>query len=309
MIRKTAKFLKTAFLPCEENNFRPKFLESRFLFLYVVVILGLKLLTIPVFFCFPRYAFFADITKSELINLINHERTAQGVQPLKTDSKLDDAAFLKASDILQKDYFAHFSPQGISPWYWIKKAGYNYQFAGENLAIGYTESQETHQSLLNSPTHRANLLSPNYTDVGISVLEGDFNGNKSVVVVQLFGTPRIVSAVSKQVEKITQTTKLVEPKTEIPEKLVQVAGTTDEKIGASAKIESKTAKETSKISNIFSFIISDYYYLIQDIIYYSLLIIIASLLLNIFIKFEIQYKDLILKAVIFIALLALVSFV
>ncbi|GAH47620.1 unnamed protein product, partial [marine sediment metagenome] len=69
-----------------------------------------------------------------------------GLSALRENPQLSKAALLKAQDMLENDYFAHRSPEGITGWYWIKKAGYNYQRAGENLAIAFLDSEEVHKA-------------------------------------------------------------------------------------------------------------------------------------------------------------------
>jgi len=114
---------------------------------------------------------------------------------------LDAAAKQKAEDMFQNNYFSHFSPTGVSPWYWINKSGYNYHYAGENLAMNFIDSEEVVRAWLNSPGHRENLLNKNYQDIGIAVLPADFSkqGINQPIVVQLFGSP--------QTEKVKPTTE------------------------------------------------------------------------------------------------------
>ncbi len=182
--------LKLIFVPGQENNYRPKFLESRVLIWCLLALFILKLITVPFLIYFPKSALFSDISKIILIELLNKDRQSAGLQSLKENTVLDNAAVLKAQDILEKDYFSHQSPEGVSPWHWFKIAGYNYKIAGENLAIGFLDSGEVNQAWLDSPSHKANLLNSNYKDVGIAILKGDFQGNETTVVVQLFGTPQ-----------------------------------------------------------------------------------------------------------------------
>ncbi|MFA0783493.1 CAP domain-containing protein, partial [Fervidibacter sacchari] len=89
---------------------------------------------------------------------MNAERRERKLPPLSENPILNQSAYLKAKDILDKDYFSHFSPDGLSPWYWFKLSGYDYQFAGENLAIGFLDSKEVHDALMSSPTHKQNIL-------------------------------------------------------------------------------------------------------------------------------------------------------
>ena len=116
MIKNIISKIKPIFIPCQENNWRPKFLESSFLFHYLIFLFSLKLIAISFLFFVSKTFFFADITKAVLINLVNQERTVLGVAPLKENSKLNQTSFLKAKDILEKDYFSHYSPEGVSPW-------------------------------------------------------------------------------------------------------------------------------------------------------------------------------------------------
>lgn len=280
--------LKLLFIPCEENQYRPKFLDSQFLFYYAISILVLKLIIIPFFLYFPKSIFFAAVTKDALIESTNQKRENLGIQSLTENPKLDEAAYLKASDILEKDYFSHQSPQGVSPWYWFKTAGYNYQFAGENLAIGFLDSEEVVRAWLNSPSHKKNLLDKNYTDTGIAVVSGEFEGNETTVVVQLFGTPKISTLTKEEPKKITQ------PESE---------QTTTPAATQEVLSEKEEATKESLAFNFFEFISLKYSDLLQKIVYSSLIIIIAALMINIFVRFDIQHNDLILKTVIFILIL------
>lgn len=170
-----------------------KFLESDTLLNCVVFILIVKVIFVALPINFPKNIFFADITKVALENMANQTRQAAGLQPLQKNAELGKAAQMKAENMLAENYFAHTSPSGISPWHWFLKSGYNYKYAGENLAIGFFESQEVFSAWLNSPSHKANILNPNYKEVGTAVISG-FGENKAVVVVQEFGAQKPVAA-------------------------------------------------------------------------------------------------------------------
>lgn len=177
------------FAPCQENNFRPPFLESGLLVFVIGLFLVLKLINISFVFYLPKTDLFADVTKSVLLQLTNQERQKLGLQPLRANQHLEQAAYQKAQDMLQKGYFAHTSPAGTSPWYWIQNEGYRYQYAGENLAIGFLASEELFSAWYNSLAHRNNLLGPNYQEVGIAIVKGSFRGSETTLAVQFFGTP------------------------------------------------------------------------------------------------------------------------
>ena len=123
------------------------------------------------------------LTAQEILDLVNRDRSSHGLATLTLNPTLNLAASEKASDMLTENYFAHTSPSGISPWHWFKTAGYNYSFAGENLAEGYADASVLEKSWMASPSHRANILSPNYSEVGLAVVDY----NNSSLVVQLFG--------------------------------------------------------------------------------------------------------------------------
>jgi len=130
----------------------------------------------------------AAVSAGSLIALANSSRAQAGLGDLSNNSQLESAAFAKANDMLEKDYFAHTSPEGKTPWDFIKEAGYGYVYAGENLAIGYTDAAELHNAWMNSPSHRDNILNPNFKEIGIAVASGEYEGSETTVVVQMFGS-------------------------------------------------------------------------------------------------------------------------
>lgn len=151
----------------------------------------------------------ADLTKGAILDLINQERLNLDLKPLKENVLLAEAAKAKAEDMLQNDYFSHTSPTGSSPWYWVKRSGYSYQYAGENLAINYESAESQHQAWMKSPTHRANILSTKYTETGIAMVSGKLNGERATIVVQLFGAPRgtLITPARFDAAKITSPTE------------------------------------------------------------------------------------------------------
>lgn len=146
----------------------------------------------------------SGITADNVIKLTNKARQAAGEAVLVKNEKLQQAAQNKAQDMFDNDYFAHVSPAGKSPWFWIDKAGYDYRFAGENLAINYTSAEDEQQAWMDSPLHRKNILNPAYEEIGVAVGQGIINGNRTTVAVQMFGTlvpdALVTSAVSAKPE-------------------------------------------------------------------------------------------------------------
>ena len=124
-------------------------------------ILGIAVLTVALFFSFSLQAFAnqtAEITAAEVIRMVNDSRQAAGLEVLAENEKLSQAAQAKVEDMLKEDYFAHNSPNGKTPWFWIEKAGYDYRYAGENLAMDFKNAQEQHAAWMASPTHKKNIL-------------------------------------------------------------------------------------------------------------------------------------------------------
>lgn len=129
-----------------------------------------------------------NIDQKRIIELTNQERKKAGVDPVNENSALGKAATLKARNMFEENYWAHFAPSGKSPWDFILGSGYKFTFAGENLAKNFSTSEDVVKAWMASPTHRDNLLNSKYKDIGIAVEEGILNGQKTILVVQEFGS-------------------------------------------------------------------------------------------------------------------------
>jgi hypothetical protein len=152
-----------------------------------ILAVGLMALSFAVFSTGSARA--ATISTAEVVKLLNQARLANGMGALNESSILDQAALGKADDMVKNDYFAHTSPTGVDPWFWFKKAGYDYKFAGENLAVNYTSAEDQHKAWMNSPTHRKNMLNPDYREVGVAVVKENIDGENSLLTVEMFGAP------------------------------------------------------------------------------------------------------------------------
>ncbi len=130
----------------------------------------------------------SNIDQKRVIELTNIEREKKGLLPVVENEALDRAAKLKAVNMFEENYWAHFAPSGKTPWDFILGVGYRFTFAGENLAKNFYSSDEVVKAWMASPTHRDNLLNANYKDIGIAVQDGILNGQKTTLVVQEFGT-------------------------------------------------------------------------------------------------------------------------
>ncbi|MEJ0001761.1 MAG: CAP domain-containing protein [bacterium] len=159
-------------------------------FFLVIMVIELGFL-VQVFLVFDKTKFLAQVLPAVLADLTNKERADNGAAPLTENALLDKAAQEKADDMARNGYFAHTSPEGKTPWYWFQQVGYNYIYAGENLAVNFFESNDVAQAWMNSPTHRENIVKKEYTEIGIGVATGTYQGHNTVFVAQLFGKPLV----------------------------------------------------------------------------------------------------------------------
>lgn len=182
---------KDHFIPHEGNGHHPHVLKHRVLLGYSILLVLLKAVALAGAVALPSSSLFASaITAQNIISLTNATREGLGLPALTVDGRLTNAAEAKARDMVVNQYFAHTSPAGISPWYWIKKFGYIYRYSGENLAVHYVEAEDVQGGWLASPTHRANIVNPRFVNIGVGVASGDFEGYPSIFVVQMFGQPK-----------------------------------------------------------------------------------------------------------------------
>lgn len=146
------------------------------------------------FFILPFSDFFATIFPQALVDLSNQNRERENLADLKINLLLQEAAQMKADDMAAKGYFSHNSPEGATPWDWFEKAGYDFNYAGENLAVNFFDSNDAVEAWMASPGHRANILNKNYTEIGIGVAKGMYEGREAVFIAQMFGSPAVAQA-------------------------------------------------------------------------------------------------------------------
>lgn len=214
--------LKNAFIPHEGNNYQPHALRRHMLHWYAGVLVASKILVVALVGLYAGPARLSDVTTGNIIKQTNIARTANKLTALKTNPMLNKAAQAKANDMIRQQYFAHISPSKVTPWTFFKQAGYSYRYAGENLAIDFAESEDIIQAWLNSPSHRKNLLSTRYTEIGVAVASGNINGTQSLLVVQMFGTP--IKPTIKKSTAATQTPSPAVAKTQLTQATPAVLG-------------------------------------------------------------------------------------
>lgn len=220
------RFLHNLFIPHHFNNYRSKLLHNSSL---VILIAFLVVVGVSASFIQHKYpnvlGISYSISENEMLSQINGIRQGNNLSPLSLNQKLSSAASGKASDMLSKNYWAHFAPDGsTSPWQFIKGAGYNYLYAGENLAKGFTNSSDVVTAWMNSPTHRDNILSSKYKDIGFAIVEGKLQGEDTVLVVEMFGAttyPVIANQPEVKLEEVAKPAQEVQKPKEEPVKVVQ----------------------------------------------------------------------------------------
>lgn len=233
--------LKLLFIPTAENRYEPYLLRKGALVFYTLILVFVNIL--PGSFSGLVTKVSAESVNSQtLIQLTNHDRKFYGLNELKSSSQLSAAALAKANDMLTKQYWDHFGPSGETPWQFIRGAKYDYVYAGENLAKGFKSSEGVHQAWMASPTHKENILSGNYKDVGVAVVSGRLLGEDVVLVVQMFGNLTtdvqksvVVPATPSTVQPATgengqiKSIKIVSPQNDsvINETEVNITGTVD----------------------------------------------------------------------------------
>ncbi len=184
------RIFRHLFLPHRSNNQRAKLLHHSSIFFIAIFLFAANIFLLQFRHSYPNILGSAiNISVQDLLTLTNQERAKQGLAPLTYNDQLAAAAKAKADDMFADDYWAHISPKtGRTPWVFIQNAGYNYTYAGENLARGFTSAQDTINAWMASATHRANVLSVNYQDVGFAVEDGNLTGeNDTTLIVEEFG--------------------------------------------------------------------------------------------------------------------------
>lgn len=141
-------------------------------------------------------AYATDVSPAGLLAATNARRAANSKAGLSMNAQLANAAQSKANDMVTRDYWSHETPDGQQPWVFVTNAGYQYLSAGENLAYGFSTSNGTVTGWMNSPPHKANLLSDNFTEVGFGIANSpNYVGNgKQTVVVAMYGRPQVLAA-------------------------------------------------------------------------------------------------------------------
>ena len=230
------KWFFGVFVPEESNNYLSLALKPELLFCYSSILLIVKIAAISLVLVLPYSNFFSAITQDRLVSLINQARQNNNLPPVSLSKTLNETANFKINDMLSNGYFEHTSPSGVTPWFWFKKAGYNYAYAGENLAIDFSETNDVFSAWMASPAHRDNILSPNFNEIGLAVKNGPLQNHDATLAVLVFG---------KQIKKESQP-NIAKSQPESP-KIAPKAQAPIKPSATSAPVVPKTQKTTAPI--------------------------------------------------------------
>lgn len=198
-------FLKDLFIPHAGNNHKPKVLRPKSLLSITVGFIIIKLfLACYLFLAYPEGAFMSENIGAQVIEFINVDREKNNIAPLNINPELTRAAKAKAEDMVANNYFDHYGPDGKKPWEWIHRTDYDYIFAGENLAMNFTTAKSVHAALMNSESHRKNILSDKYQDIGVAMVSGEIEGKKTNILVETFGRKRKPRVIAKEIKVVTK---------------------------------------------------------------------------------------------------------
>jgi uncharacterized protein YkwD len=134
----------------------------------------------------------ASLSLNAIVAEMNSYRAQAGLEPLRLNTRLNEAATDRIRDMYANRYFDHISPAGTQPFVWARRHDYRYATIGENLAAGYPSAQRVVAGWMNSPGHRANILGRSFEDVGLAIADG-FPGRNARV-----GGPTVVALYARE---------------------------------------------------------------------------------------------------------------
>ena len=194
-IERLQKHARLLLIPHRDNQFRPHATRRHGLLGLLLLVIGLQLgynLSTSGTVLGQQ----AGISSYDLLVETNSYRQQAGLANLAIDTKLSQAAYLKAQDMIERQYWAHTAPDGTQPWKWLGDVDYNYVTAGENLAKNFHSPNAVVAAWMNSPEHRANVLGKNYREVGFAVINGELEQKPVTLVVAMYGDEVAPTAVA-----------------------------------------------------------------------------------------------------------------
>ncbi len=292
------------FFPHVRNNYRPHFFGATSLAVFVIgifVLEGAYLAQIKL--VFPNTNFLASVLPGTLVALTNEDRATNDAPAVTESAMLDQAATLAAEDMASRGYFAHVSPSGVTPWDWLNQVGYKYSYAGENLAVNFNDSSAVEQAWMASPTHHANIVKAQYTQIGVGTANGMYQGQDTTFVVTFFATPvptvsPVARAAPKPVIAVSST-----PPASVP---VSVASSTarpaPEILGAATAGASIAAGTQLSEPSLLSRMLASPLSLIETILMTLLVLVLALFAIAAFTRLRIPHPHVLAGSALLIAL-------
>lgn len=231
-------------IPSKRNKFHPTSLKPVGLIIIVAILLIIPFIyNVTTAGKMQVLGYASNISVSDLYALTNTQRSSNGVGALSLNGALNNAAYAKAQDMFNDNYWAHTAPDGATPWSFISAAGYDWQNAGENLAKNFDTSNGVINGWMNSSTHRSVMLNSGYTDVGFAVMDGTLLGEQVTLVVAMYAVPKASQVQAAPAPQTTNTVTpaaptAVEPATPIPTPEEQAPVVTEPQV---SKIDTQTA--------------------------------------------------------------------
>jgi hypothetical protein len=182
-------FFKKIFIAHHANNYRPHITHHHTLAVFMAILITGRLM-ITGFLMPMDTAYGSGISATDLVQMTNNARGDFYLPPLKINTKLVEAAEMKAKHMFEHQYWSHTSPDGVTPWYWFDEISYVYEHAGENLARDFHSSDGVFEGWRNSRAHWDNIVNNKFKEIGIAVVPGVFDGKPTTIVVQFFGTAK-----------------------------------------------------------------------------------------------------------------------
>lgn len=181
------KNLTSLVVPNKNNNFRAILLKPLSLVMLAGIIFSFNFI-VPVNNISAQTPG-QEIDVESLLTSHNAIRKDQGLKELALNNKLNISAQRKADAMRNSDCWSHYCPNGKTPWEFFNEVGYDYVFAGENLAEGFFSIDKVMDAWMNSLTHRENILKKDFVEIGFGFAYGNFQGNpNNLIVVVHFGT-------------------------------------------------------------------------------------------------------------------------
>lgn len=296
--RELALWLKDHFIPHAGNNHRPHLLHrGKIIWLVLALVFIEMVFLLQITVIMPNLKLIGGIMPLVLGELTNKERETNRLGDLIINPLLETAAANKARDMAEKSYFAHESPGGRMPWDWIEEAGYNYSYAGENLAVNFVDSEDVVSAWMRSPSHRQNILNDSYKEIGFGMAKGIYKNKEAIFIVQMFGSP---AETTEPVIKpaIVSVSEKPETKTDI----VAVITSTASQIPSKGAVSGVSVEKTRSAKIIDKIIVSPRH-TANWILYFMLGVSILALILNILIEIKIQHPDLIANGIFLVCIL------